>query len=459
MKYMRLPSALLSAATVVAMVGTAAAQESKRLVEPEAGGWHTWSIPSGTAVAVPAPPDATATRAELGSLKPPQAHDAKTLDQIAYWDRGWPGYRWQEIALAEAQADPRPSLWRTMALVSIAIHDATVATWHAKYQYARARPSDFDPTIRPAIAVPRSPSYPSEHAAVAAAAADVLGYLFPKSGDALAQRAQEAAQSRVVGGVQYPSDVQAGLALGHQIGAAVVARAKADRSDTPWDGRIATGLNLWAGTNPVTPMRSLWVPWVLTSADQFRPPPPPAPGSPQMAADLAELKGFQRTPASRRTAYFWAVVPELREWIAITNREIFETRMADDPPWAARAMALVMVASNDSFIACWDAKYHYLAPRPFQVDPSVDMLFPAPNHPSYPAAHGCGDGAAEAVLSELFPRDADYFKQRAEEGAWSRLWAGIHFRSDIEAGLTLGRSVGRLTVERGMDGEIKRVGR
>ena len=114
-------------------------------------------------------------------------------------------------------------------------------------------------------------------------------------------------------------------------------------------------------------------------------------------------------------------------------------------------MALVMVASNNSFIACWEAKYHYLAPRPFQVDPSVDMLFSAPNHPSYPAAHGCGDGAAEAVLSNLFPRDADYFKQRAEEGAWSRLWAGIHFRSDIEAGLELGRSVGRLTIERGND--------
>ena len=452
MRRLRLPNAFIYVAAVVGTVGTAASQENRQgLVEPNAGTWHTWSIPSGSAVSVPAPPDEAATRAEASELKSQQAGSAKTLDQIAYWDRGWPGYRWQEIALAESQADPRAFLWRTMALVSVAIHDATVATWHAKYQYARARPSDFDPTIQPAIAVPHSPSYPSEHAAVAAAAADVLAYVFPNSGGALAQRAQEAAQSRVAAGVQYTSDVQAGLALGHQIGTAVVAHAKADRSDTPWDGKIATGPNLWAGTNPVRPMSSLWVPWVLTSADQFRPPPPPAPGSAQLAADLAELKGFQRTPASRRTAYFWAIVPELREWIAITNREIFESRMADDPPWAARAMALVTIASYDSSIACFEAKYHYMAPRPFQVDLSVDMLFPAPNHPSYPAAHGCGDGAAEAVLSDLFPRDADYFKQRAEEGAWSRLWAGIHFRSDIEAGLTLGRSVGRLTIERATD--------
>ncbi|MFL5251987.1 MAG: phosphatase PAP2 family protein [Rhodopila sp.] len=81
------------------------------------------------------------------------------------------------------------------------------------------------------------------------------------------------------------------------------------------------------------------------------------------------------------------------------------------------------------------------------------MLFLAPNHPSYPAAHGCGDGAAEAVLSYLFPQDADFFRQRSEEGATSRLWAGIHFRSDINAGLTLGRSVGQLVVARAKQDE------
>ncbi len=460
MKYVQFPKALLYAATVATTFSTAASQEDKHgLLEPEAGNWHTWSIPSGSAITVPAPPDASATRTEISDLKSQQARDAETLDRIAYWDRGWPGYRWQEIALAESQAEPRSYLWRTMTLVSVAIHDATVATWHAKYQYSRARPSDIDPAVEPAVIVPRSPSYPSEHAAVAAAAADVLAYVFPKSEAILEKRSRDAAQSRVAAGVQYPSDVQAGLALGHQIGAAVIARAKADRSDTPWDGKIATGPNLWAGTNPIAPMRGQSVPWALTSADQFRPPAPPVSGSAQLAADLAELKSFQRTPTSRRTAYFWAVVPELREWIAITNSKIFESRMADDPPWAARAMALVMVASNDSFIACFEAKYHYMAPRPFQVDPSVDMLFPAPNHPSYPAAHGCGDGAAEAVLSHLFPGDAAYFRERAEEGAWSRLWAGIHFRSDIEAGLTLGRSVGRLTIERVNEDKTKSAAR
>jgi hypothetical protein len=169
-----------------------------------------------------------------------------------------------------------------------------------------------------------------------------------------------------------------------------------------------------------------------------------------MAAELAEVKNFQRTPISRRTSYMWAVLPGLREWIAIANLKIFENRLADNPPRAARAMALLTIATLDSFIGCFEAKYYYLAPRPFQLDPSTDMLFPAPNLPSYPAAHGCGDGAAEIVLTYLFPHDAEYFRERAVEAAMSRIWAGIHFRSDIEAGLALGRSVGQLVVARAM---------
>lgn len=332
MGYVRASYALCYAAAVVTTIGSAAAQENtNRPVEPTAGSWHTWSIPSGSAISVPAPPDTAATRVEIDGLRQRQARDPETLERIAYWDRGWPGYRWQEIALAEGQANPRTYLWRAMTLVSIAVHDATVATWNAKYKYSRIHPSDFDPTIKPAVSIPHSPSYPSEHAAVAAAAADVLAYIFPKSADVLAQRAQEAAQSRIAAGVNYPSDVEAGLALGHQVGAAVVLRAKADRYDIPWDGKIATGPNVWAGTNPILPALGRTVPWILTSADQFRPPAPPAAGSPQMTADLAEIKNFQRTPQSRRTAYLWAVVPELREWISITNLKLFESRLADNP--------------------------------------------------------------------------------------------------------------------------------
>jgi len=52
------------------------------------------------------------------------------------------------------------------------------------------------------------------------------------------------------------------------------------------------------------------------------------------------------------------------------------------------------------------------------------------------------------VLGYLFPRDADFFSAQAQEAGFSRLWAGIHFRSDIEAGLAIGRAVAQKVIER-----------
>ena len=51
-------------------------------------------------------------------------------------------------------------------------------------------------------------------------------------------------------------------------------------------------------------------------------------------------------------------------------------------------------------------------------------------------------------MAYLFPRQAAYITAKGDEMAWSRLWAGIHYRSDIEAGLALGRSVARVVIER-----------
>jgi membrane-associated phospholipid phosphatase len=104
------------------------------------------------------------------------------------------------------------------------------------------------------------------------------------------------------------------------------------------------------------------------------------------------------------------------------------------------------VAVHDALVACFDAKYTYWAMRPVELDPAVQPLFTTPNHPSYPAAHACLSAAAAEVLGQLFPREADSIHAKAVENGMSRLWAGIHFRSDIEAGLTLGQSVGQEVV-------------
>jgi hypothetical protein len=118
-----------------------------------------------------------------------------------------------------------------------------------------------------------------------------------------------------------------------------------------------------------------------------------------------------------------------------------------NPPQAARVYALMSIAHYDAQIACWDAKYAYWAPRPFHLDPELVTLFPSPNHPSYPAAHGCAPAAITAALAYLFPAEAESIQARADEAAMTRLWAGIHFRSDIETGLALGRAVADLVIE------------
>src|SRR4030095_3010110 len=104
----------------------------------------------------------------------------------------------------------------------------------------------------------------------------------------------------------------------------------------------------------------------------------------------------------------------------------------------------------DSVVACFDAKYAYWGMRPFMIDPEFKALFPAPNHPSYPAAHGCLSTAAAVPLAALFPRDAEELRAMARQAAEARMWAGIHFRSDIIAGQKIGEGV----AERGIAFDI-----
>jgi membrane-associated phospholipid phosphatase len=82
------------------------------------------------------------------------------------------------------------------------------------------------------------------------------------------------------------------------------------------------------------------------------------------------------------------------------------------------------------------------------VDPELKTVFPAPNHPSYPAAHGCFSTAAAVVLAGVFPQDRARLLALGKEAAEARVWAGIHYRFDIDAGQEIGRKVAEKTLER-----------
>src|SRR5688572_16759595 len=91
--------AALSAVPRSALAATATASTSQ--LEPEAGSWMTWVLESGSELRPPQP-DVGATQSEIDALQVFAAsRDARALDQVTYWDTGAPGFRWNEIAIAQ----------------------------------------------------------------------------------------------------------------------------------------------------------------------------------------------------------------------------------------------------------------------------------------------------------------------------------------------------------------------
>jgi membrane-associated phospholipid phosphatase len=439
-------------------------------IEPTAGTWDLWLLSSVSGLRAAPPPGAAMTQKELRALEDLAAQRQALLDRIRFWDAG-AVYRWVGTALDmfgkfgfginPLNGAPLAGLTlnRNIALVMTAIYDATVAAWDSKYAYSRLRPSQIDPRLSTAVALPASPSYPSEHAAVAGAASTILSYLYPSQQATLAGMVTEDVFTRQVAGVEFPSDAAAGLELGHQVGAAAIHRAQTDGAEVAWTGTIPTvdptghGNPLWNGTNPIFPNAGTWKTWVISSGSQFRSPQYPDFGSPAGIADLNGVVNFNRDtngPNFARNAEAFLAQTNagqfLGEFQALSQR-IEEEGLSDNPPRTARVYALHAVAAHDAMVACFESKYFYWRIRPFQADPGLKTLFPTPNHPSYPAAHGAGSGAAGAISAFLFPRDAAGLVSAQAMLAQSRLWAGIHYQTDIDAGLTQGRAVAQLVID------------
>lgn len=449
------------------LAGGAGPQEALSVVpeEPQAADWGTWALSSPDQITVPAPPpfDSSAARAELSELQRVVSERTEPMEEsIALWDAN-PGVGpWIDLSLqltAESIEEP-PAASRGYALLAVAMHDATLAAWHWKYAYDR-RP----PEVADALGLDTSaPSYPSHHAAVAGAAAQMLAYLFPDHPRGrFEELAREAADSRVWAGRNYRSDVEAGLELGRTVAEDVIARARNDGSSRVWDERHPEGPQFWAAPPgrleaPVLPLAGTWQTWVLESGSELRPGPPPEYGSPRFLEEAAEVMmiGNNLSDERRRIAKTWAgevgtpLPPGL--WNRIALSEVRRSRLS--PPRAARVIALLNVALADAGVAAWDCKYAFWSPRPAEAIRGLNLhsgwepYITTPLFPSYVSAHSAYSGAASEVLSSVFPNRALEFSAMAEEAGMSRIYGGIHYRSDHVRGLELGREVGRLAVEK-----------
>ena len=140
----------------------------------------------------------------------------------------------------------------------------------------------------------------------------------------------------------------------------------------------------------------------------------------------------------------------------------------------ARALALINMAISDSVVAAFLNKYHYNFWRPetaihagetdgnpkTDADPDFVPFIVTPCFPSYPSNHGSAANAAAAVMRRLYGEAGHSmtlsnpavptivlqytsFKQITDDISDARVYGGIHFRTDQDAGALLGLAVGR----------------
>lgn len=411
--------------------------------QSDAANWKTYFVNTNE-VNIAAAPGKEQTQNELAAVKEKLSkNDAKTLEQIKYWDAGSPAYRWNEMVSAMvSMRDPGIFFRMPNAWMNIAIYDATVAAWKAKYNYQRKRPSQIDPSIKPLVDVPATPSYPCEHTVTAAAAAHVLAYFYPALADSILNLAKEASQSRINAGVQFPTDAEAAWKLGEQVAMKVIEQAKKDGSDGKWTGSMNTDPKRWRGDFPVGAVAASFKPIVLKSGDQFRPPPPP-----DFANEMQEMKNFKQDFQSTHAALHWANLTGIDIWTQLASQKIFENRLDRNTPACARIYTTMNVAAHDAVIVIMDAKYAYWGIRPFQYDTTYKPLLFTPPFPGYPSGHATASSTVATVLSHFFPPDAEFFRKTAQECADSRFYGGIHFKTDNKVGLEVGQALGSYVVQ------------
>jgi membrane-associated phospholipid phosphatase len=203
-----------------------------------------------------------------------------------------------------------------------------------------------------------------------------------------------------------------------------------------------------SGIDKAEPTAGQWRTWVLTSGDQIPVAPPPAAGSPEAKAEDQELKDVvaKRTPEVADFVKKWSGdgQPLSAPWMQMALE--FIAAREKDPAASSRAYALVAVATYDAMVATWNAKYKYNRKAPDVAD---RLSQPGPD-PSYPNEQAAVAGAASKVLAYLFPeRPAPRLEEAADQAADSRVLAGAARRSDVEAGLDLGRKVADKVIEFG----------
>jgi hypothetical protein len=332
----------------------------------------------------------------------------------------------------------------------------------------------------------------SPRAAVAAAAYTTLAYYFPTLAPSLVSTYTDYLNVTLA---KLPEKAKlAGIAVGTAAAGQLIASRFGDGRNAPVTTAFGLGPQppgTWVFAPPPsaqsaqTPWAAIMKPFMLTSADQFRSPAPPAIGSPEYATALNEgetmggATGSARTPAQTATAQFWNA-NTVNQYNQVF-RDVAANRGLDLVD-TVRLFAMGDMVGADAGIACMDSKYHYLLWRPVTVIRNADLdnnsattpdaswspLLTTPNHPEDPSAHGCVSSAITHVLAAVlktqtinidvpgatgggttltttqhFNTSQDLLQNVAD----ARVWAGLHYRFSTTAGVNLGAQVSQYDLQ------------
>jgi hypothetical protein len=375
-----------------------------------------------------------------------------TADVVTDWDQK------TEASIAEGKQLPFVGT-RTMAIVHVAMFDAinSIEGLYTPYKFKVTAPPGSSP----------------EAAGVAAAHATLVK-LFPEQKAAL-DKAYADSLAQIADG---PGKT-AGISVGEEVAAKVLAWRATDGADAANTYRPVTSPGAYVATT--LPVGSHWgavTPWLMERGSQFRPGPPTALTGAEWAADYNEIKELGGKKSAKRTseqtdiARFWTITgpqswgPIVRQLAAVPGRRLSQN---------ARLFALVEMATADSYIAVFDAKYTFNFWRPVTAirngdidgndatarDASWEPLVDTPLHPEYPCAHCINSGAARAVLEAEFGtgpvsltmtsptapgvvRKWSSIGDYAEEVSVARIYGGLHYRNSTVVGKAMGKKIGDL---------------
>jgi PAP2 superfamily len=375
--------------------------------------------------------------------------------------------------------------WNKTLLVIVRTPGAQPATIHPTRSFAIMHAAIYDAvnaidrTHKPySVRLKTVSRYASQDAAAASAAHEVLAVLYPSFKTSLDDQLQQSLAS-----IHDDGDKAEGITIGKTVADQILALRSNDGSNaSPVPFAFGSAPGDYQSTPPNFPKQPQFTHWshvtpfALERANQFRPGPPPALTSDTYSDVFNEVKSLGIAKSASATAdqavtgRFWNGAIQ-NYWNEITQTATLQQELSTAE--SARLFALLNLTFADGVIAFYDAKYTYNFWRPVtsireaatdanpETLPDPDWLPEVGNttpDPAYPGAHAVISAAGASVLISILgknhfdftvtsevlagvDRSFKSFSAAGEEATLSRIFAGVHFRSDLTTGQKLGREI------------------